>query len=114
VTGQTCGAYAASFLATAAGYLTNPDATSTCGYCANSWGSDYVGSLGYKYSERWRDWGEPGELPLDSSRKLNLFHIARYPHRPVLLQHHGGVLVHLVDPRKAPLQKVGRRLHKNE
>ncbi|KAL8280242.1 hypothetical protein RQP46_007356 [Phenoliferia psychrophenolica] len=55
--GQTCGQYAASFLATAAGYLANPDATSNCGYCQMSSGADYIGSLGYSYAHRWRDWG---------------------------------------------------------
>ncbi|KAK4705806.1 hypothetical protein P7C70_g397, partial [Phenoliferia sp. Uapishka_3] len=55
--GQTCGEYAAAFLTTAAGYLANPDDTSNCGYCQMSSGSDYISTLGYSYSHRWRDWG---------------------------------------------------------
>ncbi|OCF57190.1 hypothetical protein L486_04646 [Kwoniella mangroviensis CBS 10435] len=55
--GMTCGEYAAEFLATAAGYLINPAATSSCAYCQLSYGSDYVQSLGYEYDNMWRDWG---------------------------------------------------------
>ncbi|KAK4701336.1 hypothetical protein P7C70_g4898, partial [Phenoliferia sp. Uapishka_3] len=55
--GQTCQAYAATFMETAAGYLTNPDGTGSCGYCQMSVGSDYVAALGYAFSHRWRDWG---------------------------------------------------------
>ena len=39
-TAASCAEYAAEFLSTAAGYLANPDATSNCGYCAMSKGSD--------------------------------------------------------------------------
>lgn len=78
--GQTCAAYAASFLATATGYLGNPDATSACEYCSSSTGLDYVRSstplfiakrrvanlephlslqveqMGYRWDRRWSDW----------------------------------------------------------
>lgn len=39
-TAATCGQYAAEFLATAQGYLSNPDATTNCGYCLMSSGED--------------------------------------------------------------------------
>ncbi|KAL8279014.1 hypothetical protein RQP46_008683 [Phenoliferia psychrophenolica] len=55
--GQTCAEYAAPFLATAVGYLSNPEDTSNCGYCQMSSGGDYVGNFGYKYDQKWRDWG---------------------------------------------------------
>ncbi|KAK4688966.1 hypothetical protein P7C73_g1137, partial [Tremellales sp. Uapishka_1] len=47
--GQTC--------AESEGYLTNPDATSSCGYCQYSFGSDYTEGQGYAAHKRWRDWG---------------------------------------------------------
>ncbi|THW13292.1 hypothetical protein D6D23_09817 [Aureobasidium pullulans] len=55
--GQTCAAYAADYLARSTGYLVNPDATSDCGYCPYSTGSEYAATMDYKYSQRWRDWG---------------------------------------------------------
>ena len=36
----TCAEYAAEFLATATGYLANPNATGDCGYCQMSSGAD--------------------------------------------------------------------------
>lgn len=55
--GQTCGQYAADFLSTAVGYLTNEDATSDCGYCAYTTGDQYAATMDFKYSNRWRDLG---------------------------------------------------------
>lgn len=55
--GQTCGEYAADFLSTAAGYLSNPDATSNCGYCPYTTGDDYAATMDYSYNKRWRDLG---------------------------------------------------------
>jgi ATP-binding cassette subfamily G (WHITE) protein 2 (SNQ2) len=53
--GQTCGAYAQSFLSTAAGYLSNPEATSNCGYCANKTGQSFFEPLSIFFDDRWRD-----------------------------------------------------------
>ncbi|KAL8291564.1 hypothetical protein RQP46_002542 [Phenoliferia psychrophenolica] len=55
--GQTCQAFAAEFMKTAAGYLTNPDGSGSCGYCQMSTGADYIAQLGYSFDHRWRDWG---------------------------------------------------------
>jgi ATP-binding cassette, subfamily G (WHITE), member 2, SNQ2 len=56
-TGQTCGEYAATFLQTAIGYLTNPNATSDCGYCQYNVGDSYLSTLGFSWQNRWRDLG---------------------------------------------------------
>lgn len=55
--GQTCGAYAASYLQTAAGYLDNPTATSNCGYCQFSLGDDYAASINISYDFRYQCFG---------------------------------------------------------
>jgi ATP-binding cassette subfamily G (WHITE) protein 2 (SNQ2) len=55
--GQTCAEYAADFLSTATGYLSNPSATSNCGYCVYSTGDDYAATMDYSYDKRWRDLG---------------------------------------------------------
>ncbi|KAJ5679477.1 hypothetical protein N7462_007721 [Penicillium macrosclerotiorum] len=53
---STCYEYAASFLSQDPGYLTNPNATSSCGYCKFSYGDDYAATLDYYQKDRWRDW----------------------------------------------------------
>ncbi|BGP40764.1 ATP-binding cassette transporter snq2 [Rhodotorula kratochvilovae] len=55
--GETCRSYAGAFLATAAGYVEDLDATGSCRYCAMSSGEDYLAQLGYSFANRWRDWG---------------------------------------------------------
>jgi ATP-binding cassette, subfamily G (WHITE), member 2, SNQ2 len=55
--GETCGQYSATFLETAIGYLSNPNATSDCGYCPFSVGDAYLATLEFSWSERWRDLG---------------------------------------------------------
>lgn len=55
--GQTCGDYAAQYLATAVGYLDNPTATSRCGYCQYSVGDDYLASIHITYGFRWQSFG---------------------------------------------------------
>lgn len=55
--GQTCGQYAADFLQTAVGYLTNPEATVDCGYCAYTTGDDYAATMDLSFDKRWRDLG---------------------------------------------------------
>jgi ATP-binding cassette, subfamily G (WHITE), member 2, SNQ2 len=55
--GQTCGEYAAAFLDTAIGYLANPDAISDCGYCQYSVGDGYLSTLGFNWSDRWKELG---------------------------------------------------------
>ncbi|KAI5475511.1 putative ABC transporter superfamily membrane protein Pdr11p [Pseudohyphozyma bogoriensis] len=55
--GETCASYAAAFMETAVGYLSNPDATSNCGYCQYSTGADYMATFGYHSNHAWRGWG---------------------------------------------------------
>jgi ATP-binding cassette subfamily G (WHITE) protein 2 (SNQ2) len=55
--GLSCESYAANFLETATGYLTNPNATSNCGYCVYTTGDDYAATMDYSYNHRWRDLG---------------------------------------------------------
>ncbi|TDZ72098.1 Brefeldin A resistance protein [Colletotrichum trifolii] len=54
--GRTCYQYAADFLATSPGYLVNPNGTETCDFCKYSTRSDYLDTLDYSYSDRWRNW----------------------------------------------------------
>jgi ATP-binding cassette, subfamily G (WHITE), member 2, SNQ2 len=55
--GQTCGQYAAAFLKTAIGYIANPNATSDCGYCPYTVGDGYLATLGFDWSDRWKELG---------------------------------------------------------
>lgn len=53
--GQTCGQYASAFVTTAGqGYLTNPDATSSCGYCQYRNGVEYMKTLNVEPSDKWK------------------------------------------------------------
>lgn len=54
--GQTCEQYLKGYLAQNPGYLENPTATQSCGYCKYSVGDDYSRSLDFYYEDRWRDW----------------------------------------------------------
>ncbi|KAK4687938.1 hypothetical protein P7C73_g2176, partial [Tremellales sp. Uapishka_1] len=54
--GQTCGAYTASFLEGNNGYINNPDATSSCQFCPYSQGNQYLASLNLgRHVFGWRD-----------------------------------------------------------
>ena len=53
--GQTCQQYGGAFAANAgAGYLTNPAATSDCGYCPYSNGVEYMAILNVSPSDKWK------------------------------------------------------------
>jgi ATP-binding cassette, subfamily G (WHITE), member 2, SNQ2 len=39
------------------GYLTNPNATTNCGYCQLDSGVDYLRSLNIEPKDKWRDFG---------------------------------------------------------
>lgn len=56
-TGQTCGAWASTFVDTFGGYLHNANATSQCQYCQVKVGDEYLKSLNMDYDNRWRDLG---------------------------------------------------------
>jgi ABC-type multidrug transport system permease subunit len=55
--GQTCGEYAAAFLQTAIGYVSNPNSTSNCEYCQFSVGDGYLATLEFSWANRWKDLG---------------------------------------------------------
>jgi len=55
--GQTCGAYAQSFINTAGGYLKDSNASSNCEYCTYSTGDQFYAGLGLSFDTRWRDLG---------------------------------------------------------
>ncbi|KAJ5202252.1 hypothetical protein N7449_004331 [Penicillium cf. viridicatum] len=54
--GQTCGEYAARFISQSAGYLINETSSANCQYCQYSVGDDYLETLNFHYSDKWRDW----------------------------------------------------------
>ncbi|KAF4555898.1 ABC-2 type transporter-like protein 6 [Elsinoe fawcettii] len=54
---QTCAAYLAEYLTMAPGRLQNPDATQDCRYCSLSSTDQFLGALGIRYDERWRNFG---------------------------------------------------------
>lgn len=54
--GQTCGQWASDFVqAVGAGYLSNPNDTSNCGYCPIRVGDEFTAPLQIFWSERWRN-----------------------------------------------------------
>jgi len=56
--GQTCGDYMQRYISRAGGYLTNPDATSTCEFCSVRTTDQFLGAnFNIKYSHHWRDLG---------------------------------------------------------
>ncbi|KAK1984440.1 ABC-2 type transporter [Colletotrichum cereale] len=57
--GSTCSQYAERFVKeiAGAGYLENPDATSNCGYCPYSNGSEYMRTLNVHSSDKWPSFG---------------------------------------------------------
>lgn len=58
VSGQTCGSYLAEYIQNRGGYVTNPDATSACAFCATRTTDEFLGPI-FKifYHDRWRDLG---------------------------------------------------------
>ena len=52
--GQTCGEYMAEFLSQNAGYVTNPNDTGSCGYCAYSTGAQYAKT--FNINEKYYGW----------------------------------------------------------
>ncbi|KYQ99842.1 ABC transporter G family protein [Tieghemostelium lacteum] len=56
--GQTCQSYTQEFSEYSSGYVTTIDGVDTnCGYCAYKNGEEYYSTLGWTYSNRWRDFG---------------------------------------------------------
>jgi len=55
--GRNCGEYLQSYLATAPGYLLNPEDTASCHYCAFRNADIYISGSGIYWSDRWRNFG---------------------------------------------------------
>jgi ABC-type multidrug transport system permease subunit len=55
--GQSCGKFAGPFLSFGIGALYNPNATSNCKYCRFSTGDQYLKTLDFNWSHRWRNFG---------------------------------------------------------
>jgi len=56
--GQSCGTYLDNYISSSGGYLTNPNATSSCQFCPSSSTDQYLASsFNIFYSHRWRDFG---------------------------------------------------------
>ncbi|CCM02003.1 uncharacterized protein FIBRA_04077 [Fibroporia radiculosa] len=56
--GQTCDQYLGNFINTAGGYVTSPNATGSCEYCAYRTTDAFLGeSFNISYSNHWRDFG---------------------------------------------------------
>ena len=56
--GQTCAQYAAAFVhSVGAGYLTNPSASTDCGYCPYTNGTQYLANLNIGPGDKWRNLG---------------------------------------------------------
>lgn len=53
-----CAAFLGDFVASATGYITNPDATGVdCGYCQYARGDEYLATVRAYYYQRWRNFG---------------------------------------------------------
>jgi ABC-type multidrug transport system permease subunit len=55
--GQTCATYMQTYISTAGGYLSNPNATSDCSFCAMSSTNTFLASFDIYYKDRYRAFG---------------------------------------------------------
>lgn len=53
----TCGDYMAAYIKTAGGYVSNPEATSQCGFCQMSSTDTYLAQVSSYYKDAWRNFG---------------------------------------------------------
>ena len=54
---ETCYQYMETYMNVVGGYLSNPNATTTCDFCSGSSTNTYLAALASKYSNRWRNFG---------------------------------------------------------
>ncbi len=54
---MTCGAYMASYIEDAGGYLVDSFATSDCAFCVIADTNSFLASIGIYYDDRWRNFG---------------------------------------------------------
>ncbi|RHZ57995.1 uncharacterized protein CDV56_104774 [Aspergillus thermomutatus] len=55
--GQTCAEYLSAYMQTAGGKVYNPNATTSCRYCALTDSNMFLASVSSDYDERWRNFG---------------------------------------------------------
>ncbi|KAI0028777.1 AtrD, ABC-transporter [Vararia minispora EC-137] len=55
--GQTCGQYMQTYMSTAGGLLSNPNATSACSFCPVTNTNTFLSQIFSYYGHRWRDFG---------------------------------------------------------
>ena len=56
--GQTCGEYAGDFIRAAGrGYIVDPEASGSCGYCPYRTGEEYLATINVSPGDKWRDFG---------------------------------------------------------
>ena len=55
--GSTCGEYMKTYIDALGGYVTNPDATTDCGFCTIGDTNTFLASISSYYNQRWRNLG---------------------------------------------------------
>jgi len=55
--GLTCAGWMGPYMKMAGGYVSNPDATSDCKFCAVSSTNTFLATMGVNFKYRWRDFG---------------------------------------------------------
>jgi len=55
--GTACGTYMAPYIQLAGGYVTNPSATSDCGFCSISDTNVFLAAVSSHYEDRWMNFG---------------------------------------------------------
>lgn len=61
-TGNTCSTWAQAYVDRVGGYLSNPNASSDCGFCTYDTGDQFFAQFDIKYSERGRNIGVSRKL----------------------------------------------------
>jgi len=80
--GSTCAAYMQTWIATAGGYLDNPEATTNCGFCAISSTNTFLAAVSSDYSHRWRNFGILfGYIIFNVFAAVGLYWLVRVPRK---------------------------------
>ena len=109
--GQTCSQYASAFVQSAGkGYLTNPSATSNCGYCPYKNGTEYIASLNVVPGDKWKYLGIFLAFCCSNWALVYFFvYTVRIKGWSFGFGYFFGSLGRMVDVMKKPFQKKGKR-----
>ena len=78
--GHTCQQYLSQYMASAGGYLQDPDSTSNCEFCQLGSTNTFLASVSSHYSDRWRNFGIMwGYIAFNIVAALALYWIVRVP-----------------------------------